>query len=326
MRSAIRAGVVGALVIILAGCGTQTGTVPTVTSAQAHQRSGSWMLPVATHDDLLYASDDSNAVYVFAYPSLAPVGELSGINTNVQGLCGDKRGNVFVPAWTESPLNGYVFEFAHGGTQPIATLNDPNALATSCSVDPTTGNLAVANQNGSPSADVAVYQNAKGTPTIYVPPFAPQWAAYDDGGDLFVDGFKAGSAYGELAVLRSGTSSFTTVALNKSISMFSLQWDNGYLTMAGNQNNSEPLQIYRVKISGSDGTIVGTTVLKARHVGYGGNGQYWIQNGRIIGAGPHHRSLSIWRYPRGGKVVATVAKGFRPWGVTISVAPTASRK
>jgi len=317
---------VGVAVVLLAGCGAlSTGiTTPPATMAASTtaKAPGSWMLSEAKNDDLLYASDDSSTVYVFAYPSLVQVGQLSGINANTQGLCVDNQGDVFVPAWTESPLNGYVFKFAHGGTKPIATLSDPNAAPSSCSVDPATGNLAVTNYDSYANADVAVYKNGQGSPTTYATPFAPQWAAYDDNGDLFVDGLKEGSAYGELAELPSGAGSFTTIPLNKSIAMFSLQWDNGYLTITGNQDNFESLHIYRVKVTGSGGSIVGATTLKVRRVGYGGNGQYWIQDNRILGAGEQHRRLSIWRYPKGGRAVATVVRNFRPWGVTISAAPS----
>jgi hypothetical protein len=316
-----RALVVGVAFILLAGCGTSsTGvTVPPATTGASVHRSGSWMLPEAKNDDLLYASNDSRTVYVFSYPSLTQVGELSGINANTQGLCVDKHGDVFVPAWTGSPINGYVFEFAHGGTEPIATLSDPGALNTSCSVDPTTGNLAVTNYgaSGSPHGNVAIYQGAQGAPTTYLPPFSPQWAAYDSSGNLFVDGYNAGSSY-ELAELPSRGSAFTSVPLNKSISMFSLQWNNGYLTIAG--EGSDSLEIYRVQISSSGGVIVGATTLRMRRVGYGGNGQYWIQDNRVLGAGQKHRRLDIWRYPRGGNAVETVARNFRPWGVVVSPA------
>jgi len=71
--------------------------------------------------------------------------------------------------------------------------------------------------------------------------------------------------------------------------MFSLQWNNGYLTIAG--EGSDSLEIYRVQISSSGGVIVGATTLRMRRVGYGGNGQYWIQDNRVLGAGQKQSSF-----------------------------------
>ena len=53
------------------------------------------------------------------------------------GDCTDANGNVFISN------DDNVFEYAHGGTEPIATLDLPGSNAIGCSVDPTTGNLAV---------------------------------------------------------------------------------------------------------------------------------------------------------------------------------------
>jgi len=82
---------------------------------------------------------------------------------NFTGLCVDAQGNVFVPTWQgESGTRGYVYEFAHGGSTPIATLSDPGG-AFGCSVDLTTGNLAVTNNVApgsefrSGSLDLAAY-------------------------------------------------------------------------------------------------------------------------------------------------------------------------
>jgi hypothetical protein len=116
---------------------------------QALQALGkSWMLPEARNDDLLYVSDGGGGVNAYSYPSFDLIGQLTiPYARGAEGLCVDKQGDVFVPAWTGngSSVTAYVYEFAHGGTEPIAILDDPGALNTSCSVDLTTGNLAVTN-------------------------------------------------------------------------------------------------------------------------------------------------------------------------------------
>jgi hypothetical protein len=227
------------------------------------------------------------------------VGRLGGLgNVGTQGLCVDRNGDVFVPAWTfDTKTTGYVYEFAHGGTEPIETLTDGKALNTSCSVDPTTGNLAVTD-----FANVEIFQNAQGTPTAYVVPnIQAQWSAYDDDGNLFVDGYPESTGT-PLAELVKGSSAFTPVTLNQSISTWSLQWDNGFLTIASTSSASSDAEyVYRVQVSDGTGTIVGTSTLKTHHLEYDGNGQVWIQGGRVMGAGRKHDALDLWRYPIGGK-------------------------
>jgi hypothetical protein len=82
------------------------------------------------------------------------------------GACADANGDVFI---VESLS---INEYAHGGTQPIATLSDPSGYGFGCAVDPTTGNLAVVNDGSRYiSTDVLIYHNASGEPVGYpVPP------------------------------------------------------------------------------------------------------------------------------------------------------------
>jgi hypothetical protein len=173
---------------ILAGCGgpeAQAG-LPSLSLSSApaavggqRVRAGSWMAPEAKGQDLLYVSDTSyglGVVYVYSYPGGKLKGELSGVSP-ADGLCSDAKGNVFVPAGTS------IAEYPHGGTQPIAVLNDPFGGADYCAVDRTTGNLAV-------SPTVVVYAHAKGKGKAYPGgnEYGNRSCTYDDKGDLFVNG------------------------------------------------------------------------------------------------------------------------------------------
>jgi hypothetical protein len=286
----------------------------------------SWMLPEAKHEDLLYTSDDEADVLVYSYPRLTLVGQLSGFGTvATEGLCVDNKGDIFVPSGLSNE-SGYVYEFSHGGISPIATLDDPGWGA-GCSVDPRTGNLAVANYfspNDPPyyHGDIAIYADAQGTPTTYTSPYIYWywWAAYDDKGDLFVDGNGYGANGFPLAELPAGGTTFDDITLNKTIDVFSLQWSKRHLIISGGEGAPDVLNIYRVAVSGTKGTIVGTTSLRTHKVGYDGNGQFWIQGNRIIGAGRNHLVLDLWRYPSGGSVLRKIAKHFSPWGVVVSIA------
>ena len=316
---------IGAASVLLTGCGGSQppigvpGAMPQSRAIVGHaDRGGSWMLPEAKNNDLLYLADDDGNVYVYDYPKFRQVGKLGGLgNVGTEGLCVDRNGDVYVPAWTFHTITGYVFEFAHGGTEPIRTLNNGGENS-SCAVDPTTGNLAVTDYES-----VDIFQNAEGTPTTYaVSNLEPQWLTYDDDGNLFVDGYNSGSG-SELAELSKGSGGFTPVTVNQSFAMFSLQWSKGLLNIVSASGASRDNEyVYRVSVSDSSGTVVGKTTLDVNHRGYDGNGQVWIQGNRILGAGRNHYVLDVWRYPSGGHHIKEAAKHITPWGVVVSAAPS----
>jgi hypothetical protein len=134
-------------------------------------RGRSWMAPDTKKRDLLYVSDSfpygSNDVYVYSYPKGKLKGTLTGFN-EPSGQCVDKAGDVFIANFGASQI----LEYAHGGTSPIKTLSDPDYYPLGCSVDPTTGNLAVTNRLSTSftAGDVAIYADASGTPTSYTAP------------------------------------------------------------------------------------------------------------------------------------------------------------
>jgi hypothetical protein len=289
------------------------------------ERRGSWMLPEAKTDDLLYVGNDDGDVYAYSYPRIKLVGELEGINGFTGGLCVDKNGDVFVTAETDNSkgLNGYVYEFAHGGTSPIGTLDDSSG-ASSCAVDPTTGNLAVTGLTG----NVAIYLKAQGNPT-YIDDYTiwPAWSAYDNHGNLFVDGptGDTGSAPSALTELPPGGSSFTVIPLNESIGMHALQWNNAQLVTSFRKSVFDTtLDMYRIKISGTSGKVVGTTVLNVeRKPGY--RGQFLVLGDSVLAAGASpHPCLQLWHYPSGGNAVRTLVRRNRllPYGVVLSKAPS----
>jgi hypothetical protein len=314
---------------MISGCGAPQnggGTIPQTTAndrSATHWVAGkSWLFPGAKRHDLLYTSDDDAHVLVYSYPGLTLVGVLGGFgDVSTQGLCVDAKGDVFVPAGAPYDV-GYVYEFAHGAIYPMTTLDDPGWGA-GCSVDPKTGNLAVANYfSPDPPYDhgnVAIYAKARGTPRTYTSPYINWYdvAAYDDKGDLFVDGNGYGGSGFPLAELPAGGDTFADVTLNETITPYSLQWDRGNLIIAS-YGGPDAESIYRVAMSGNQGTIVGTTTLRIRGVGYGGNGQFWIEGDRIIGPGHKHRALDLWRYPAGGRARSIITKAFSPWGVVVS--------
>jgi hypothetical protein len=329
MRSAsVRTGVISALVAVLVGCGAQSGAIPKFTSEQngAHQRPSSWMLPAAKTEDLLYVADSASGVYVFTYPNGKQVGLLAADVGG--GLCSDKGGNLFVTDFGGER----VVEYAHGGTKPIATLL-VNGEPWDCSVDAVTGNLATVNSDTDGTGSVTIFTKATGKGTTYTDPGAAfgSTCSYDNAGNLFVSAGFGGARF-VLAELPYGDGTFRNIAVNGDFRGGNfIQWDGSYVAVT-NANPKQSVVVSQVEVTGSTASVAGTTRL---HGSYGYVKYFWIQGNRLItplnGGGPRARKLGLWRYPAGGNAstVMTIPKGkYSPGialGITVSVAPTASR-
>jgi hypothetical protein len=301
------------VILTLVACNAQSATVPEAASPSYHAEAKQ-----SVPGELLYAADqEGSEVLVFSYPKGGLVQTLTGFGAPTWFLCSDAGGDVFVPA-TDLKSPGYIYEFAHGGTQPIETLTDPGpGYAESCSVDPTTGNLAVANVK-----DVAVYPNARGTPTVYEASDVGAFdCAYDDSGDLFVDG----EAYNDkIAELTAGGTSFSDIDLSYQMHTGHLQWwDKRLLIEEPPEGAHGAYQIFQVRVSGSSGIVSGPVLL------YGKNKHRGVQfvefalsgNSLAMPDGPGYSLLNLWRYPKGGKPYAVLdsrPRHYSFYGVAIS--------
>jgi hypothetical protein len=325
-----------AAVAFLAGCGgSQVGVTNAVPQpvvrmlSRAQAASGS-------ESDLLYLVSDVNLFYVISYPNgrLLQTVIFAGSGSG-GGACTDARSNVYVAASVGSGTpGGYLFEYAHGGKTPIATLADGNYVPGGCSIDPATGNLAVTNNpnlNCEPGGNVAVYLAAQGVPTTYTDSGFQCYVAatYDDAGDLFIGGMGSGSGYlFALAELPRGASTFINITLNKQIPCRihdgecrdSVQWDGKYISITKRAAANEAPAVYRVAVSGSSGTVVSTTTFRGKWADNTSGAVSWIQGSRII-LGYRPGSLGAWKYPAGGKLVQLIIKGlahYRYMGLTLS--------
>ncbi len=259
------------------------------------------MPPNTTSENLLYVTGACGGICVFSYPGGTLVGELADSNTPT-GECVDKSGDVFVVDFGFEGETPGVVEYAHGGTSPIATLSDPGYYPGSCSIDPTTGNLAVTNESaGTGTSVLAIYVDAKGDATDYVDPkiYYIGSCTYDDKGNLFVDGQHDHLGTFELDEMVEGSSNFKRIKLSQAPGTpFKLQWAGKYLALAASTT-----VIDHVAVKGSKGTIVGTTLLNGPDSD--SEGQFWIQGSTIItpyesGTGP--AGVGFWKYPTGGRV------------------------
>jgi hypothetical protein len=307
----------------LAGCdaplaapGTVTQSRPIVTEAL---HPGPWMLPEAKSEDLLYISDSlAGNVYVYAYPAGKLVGTLTGFQSP-EGECVDKSGDVFVANYAAQNI----LEYAHGGTSPIATITDPYYYPQDCSVDLTTGNLAVTNAStisGYPG-NIAIYADARGTPVQYFDGSIAlyRYCGYDREGNLWIDGngFTRHKEYFALAELSSGSDRFSIIKLEQHIAApGGVQWARRYLAVG----DADKDLIYQFAIKGRTGTKAGETPLDAS----GPTGEFWIQAKTVIVPNLDKDNkdkgrVGFYSYPRGGAAVKTI-NGFKsPDGATVSL-------
>jgi hypothetical protein len=270
------------------------------------------MAPDAAGIDLLYVSDaGSNDVFVYAYPSGTLKGKLTGFGRPA-GLCVDKAGDVFITDLTAFRI----VEYRHGAAKPVATLKDPGEEPGDCSVDPTTGNLAVTNISKpyTGAGDLLIYPKAKGPPKRYVDSAIEyyQFCGYDTKGNLFVDGMKSGD-FG-LAELPKGQTAFTNITVNESIAYAgAVQWDGNAVAVGDYERNV----IYRFSVSGNTGTEVGVTHLKGGLFPIG----FWIEGSTVIGPNDEGANVMFWKYPLGGLHTKKIIGLRYPWGATVSLAP-----
>lgn len=300
---------------MLAACtGVQLqDSVPTGTAS--HDRYGSWIAASAVGRTLFYAGGD-DASYVFDTTGKV-VGEIAEKSF---GTCSDRNGDVFFTQFEK------IVEYAHGATTPTSDYGAPGTVY-SCSVDPTTGNLAavVLCISGcvsevaiwrSPGDPLQTYTDRKLKSLLY--------CGYDNNGNLYVDGSN-GSRFGLAELPARDRRALKNITVEQNIRFpAQVQWDGRYVAV---EKKNSPA-IYRVQISGSEGRIVGTVAL----TGVGARAtQSWLHKGEIaVPTGPTtKRAIEIifWNYPAGGhptKTFSNFISGGHAMidGITVSVPPT----
>ena len=288
----------------------------------------SWVSPeVARLPRILFVSDDStNDVLLFSLPDLRLRGTLTGFEMP-QGLCSDTSGNI----WVTNFGTLTVIELSRSGTV-INVLIDPDGYPVACAVDPTSGDLAVANLYNkylSGSGEVEIYRAGGGTPTSLANPdqyyynqvgyVTGSGSGNSDGhaevapGNLFVDGRTYSGSF-ILSELPAGSAAFHTVTLSGGTIYFPgmVQWysPGNYLALGDQLCGDVPAScIYHVKISGNMGKIKGHTSL-LNYLGgsvcdmvqgvIGAHGLSYVAGGDYEACGYANSSVNRWAYPAGG--------------------------
>ena len=196
-------------------------------------------------------------------------------------LCSDKAGDVFVVGGAGQTI----LEYSHRGklVQTLAVYNVPS----SCSVDPTTGNLAV------PTYDyscVYIYPDARSTGTQSICRIGfvlVGLCAYDSRGNLFLDGAESAgtpdSFVANLAKLPRAVATFRNYTLYGSRFQYDyydgVSWDGTYVPVKSQHAFDLPMHIAH------KATIVGTTRVRGWGGGFGysvGGQKTWLKDGKFI--------------------------------------------
>jgi hypothetical protein len=222
------------------------------------------------------------------------------LGNEATGLCSDPKGNVWVTTSRTSDRETQVVEYAHGGRSPIAIMNGPGNDPQGCSVDPTSGDLAVATYGGGAHARTAGH--------VLVFPAAPKFppksytltqnghylsCAYDAAGNLYVDGVRNRRAFIFYELVK-GDSEFVPVTLDRTFAApGGIRWDGSHVAVADGKTNV----IYQFTIADDKGTSVGTTTLEnAASL----EDRFWIEGGTVVAAPLNLNQFAYWNYPAGG--------------------------
>jgi hypothetical protein len=289
----------------------------------------SWMSGGNAREDLLYVTNRDGVVNVYRYWQQKLVGILTDFTLPL-GECVDAAGDIYIADYKAERL----VEYAHGGTKPINVIDVSPYSPYGCSVDLSSGNLAVANyRDGSYNGgNIAIYRHAKGKPLYYTDRNLRFYesCAYDDRGNLLVtDGEYGSSFYGSnFAYLGKKSVKLVTVDITGGSSYGSgfsgvsgLGWDGKYWIL-------NTYAVFRIVLNGTHGHAVGTTNLNGT---YSSLGPVWIYNNhhsgpqgtQVVAAWSNYRSVNdvgYWKYPAGGSILHEISNGLaEPYGVAVSL-------
>jgi hypothetical protein len=282
----ILCGTISTALLAAAGC---TGTPSSMSQAfDGVSRSG-MRGETKSATALLYVSNVSN-VTVYQYnqgQNVTLVGTLTGL-TSPEGLCTDQSGDV----WVSDYQSRNMYEFAHGGTTPIATISVKEGYPYACAVDHG-GNLAVSywhpNGHFRDYGEVVVYPPGSTKGHSYGPPtgfFRSYFLTYDNNGNLFTTGLECGyyECYNaqtkipmfELAAGGSGFVQLTGAQRQQSIS--GLVWVNPSFLMGTGKYGTKGVGAVKVQVSGNVAKVVGKVAFSQTFLTYG----FTVRAGQVI--------------------------------------------
>jgi WD40 repeat protein len=298
--------VVAFLCAVAAGC---SGTVPGSVAMPASSVDAA----VKSSGALLYVLNGGTnpSVEFVTFPQGRYAGTLAAYGYP-EALCSDTSGDVWVPFYTSGKV--LVAEYAHASTTPVAKLEAPMRAANGCAVDPSSGDLAVLSNAGiDGNGEIAIWAAAKGKPKKYRTAFEGVNAAYDNEGNLFVDGMVSSSVVFEELPRGAKKLHFVAIEHGGISHGGSVQWDGTYIAVVGDQLRRRP--IWRLSIVNFKAKIVQTVDLRGTPY----QTAFWTNGSTIVATQRDTRVVGVWNYPTGGAPTKRL-KGFHgARGVTVSV-------
>lgn len=320
------------IIVLLSSCASQSkdepsGVLPAIdTPLRVGDAGRSWMNAGAARWDLLYVTNANGVVNVYRYWQYKLIGVLTSFKTP-QGECTDADGNVYIADYSAQQI----YEYAHGGTSPVRTIDDSGYGPFGCAINPKSGDLAVANYYSYQShsrGNIAIYRHASGKAVIFTDRYISGFksCAYDTKGNLLAtDGNGYSSSYygSHFAYLPKNAVKLTDVGFGTSSYPFyvqGIQWDGKYWVI------SQYEDLYQLTISGSQGTFVGTIRLSGAYDdGLGPFAFYRLTPKspptQVVGSSTFESRgvVDYWKYPAGGDPIASItSKLDEPFGVAIS--------
>jgi hypothetical protein len=276
-------------------------------------RGKSWISPDAAGlPRLLYISDyGADDVDIFSLPKMTLKGSITGLSFP-EGECSDASGNI----WIANTGAQEMLQYSRTGTL-LKTLSIANEYPAGCAVNKATNDLAVTNiVSVSGPGDLMIFKNGSGSGTTYTDADIYEYffAGYDNSGNLFFDGTNSDRSASFLAELPSGSSSPKTISLSNGTLYLAgfVQWYRvgNYLAL-GDQGcgGTTSSCIYWVSVSGSTGSITGTTTLSNYQGGtvcdlvegvIGTNGEKYVAGPDYESCGYTASTADRWAYEAGG--------------------------
>jgi hypothetical protein len=292
-----------ATAVFLAACGGSQppigapGAMPQTSAlATRAERGTSWMLPEAKKQPLIYiTATGSPLVSVFTFAGRL-VGQLDV--GSPQGECADNAGDV----WIANTGASEMVEYAHGGKEPISTLEDPGQQPAGCSVNTTTGDLAVANICNAQSCgngNLVIYPHASGSAKSYFDERIDHYysCAYDGNGDLLVAGRSNKEKLTDhkflFAVLYKNGETLENVVMPPGFKAYqNVQGTKNYYAVEGFSNHET--FIYHIAFADRHGKLAGRTQFSRRT----SVESFFISGPQIVTLFVEG-FVSFWHYPSG---------------------------
>jgi hypothetical protein len=291
-RNNVRAVGAGIALALVSGCGA--GTTPQASASGfdslASARATSFIESARQTDALAYVVDTSG-VDVYSYPGFSKLQTLSG-SSGASSECADSAGNVWVVL-----AGGVLLKYAHGGTQPIATLSDSEGFPVSCAVSPS-GTLAVANilSKSYGPGNIVLYSHAKGAGKVVPGSEKVYFLGYDVHDNLFGDGISSLYQF-KLFELTSGSKSIKSIAINGAPIAFpgNVQYAGSALNVIDQDTSIN----YELRVKGRSATVIGETPL----TGAGDCVGTYIYRTKLLCPDAGNSDLKLYAYPKGGSPI-----------------------